>query len=71
MKIESRRPGQGGFAVLIALLLLGLMVGFVMANTGALYHLKREVKNVERRHELRWKKLSASATNAPPANLKK
>jgi hypothetical protein len=71
MIIESRRAGQGGFAVLIALLLLGLMVGFVMANTGALFHLKREVKNVERRHELRWKKISATATNVPLATVKK
>lgn len=69
MKIESST--RQGFASLIVLLLLAMMVGIVMANSGALFHLRREVKNVERRQELRSQRLNAGATNIPSVEVKR
>jgi type II secretory pathway component PulK len=60
----TRTKSRSGFAVLIVLLILALMVGFVAMNTSALFDLKREIKNVEKRQQLRWQKLDASRTNS-------
>jgi len=64
MRFAKTKPNRA-FAVLIVLLILAMMVAFVAANTTALFDLKREIKNVEKRQELRWQKLDEAKTNAP------
>jgi hypothetical protein len=64
MRITKSKKNDA-FAILIVLLILGLMVGFVTANLSALFDLKREIKNVDKRQQLRWQKLDAPRTNAP------
>ena len=63
----AKAKNNSAFAVLIVLLLLALMVAFVAANSSALFDLKREIKNIEKRQQLRWQKLDASKTNSPPS----
>ena len=65
MRITKSKPNRA-FAVLIVLMILAMMMASVAANTAALFDLKREIKNVEKRQQLRWQKLEASKTNAPP-----
>jgi type II secretory pathway component PulK len=65
MTIPKIQRRQRGFAVLIVLLILAMMVAFVMANTSSLFRLKREVKNVDKRQQLRWSRLNSTVTNAP------
>lgn len=64
MLIRTQAEGQSerGFAVLIVIVLLSLMVAFVGANIAALYNLKREVKLTDHRQQRRWAELSS--TNA-------
>jgi type II secretory pathway component PulK len=64
MRIVPQKSNRA-FAVLIVLLILAMMVAFVSANTSALFDLKREIKNVEKRQQLRWQKLDAAKTNSP------
>jgi len=64
MRISKSKPNRA-FAAIIVLLILAMMVAFVTANTRALFDLKREIKNVEKRQELRWQKLEAAKTNSP------
>ena len=64
MRFEKSKSNRA-FAVLIVLMLLAMMLAFVAANTTALFNLKREIKNVEKRQELHWQKLNAPKTNAP------
>ena len=64
MKIIPAKPNRA-FAVLIVLLILAMMLAFVAANSAALFNLKREIKNVEKRQQLHWQKLDAAKTNAP------
>jgi Tfp pilus assembly protein PilX len=56
------RQSQGGFAVLIILILLCIMVLFVMANTATLNWLGRQV-NVVDQHQTQ--RLATSSTNQP------
>ena len=65
MQIKNSK-NERGFSVLIVLMLLALMIAFVTANSKALYDLKREIKNVDKRQQLRWQHLNAAVTNAPP-----
>lgn len=62
----TRPKSNRAFATLIVLLILAMMVAFVAANSSALFDLKREIKNVEKRQQLHWQKLDAAKTNAPP-----
>jgi hypothetical protein len=62
----TKAKNNRAFSVLIVLVLLAMMVAFVSANLSALFDLKREIKNVEKRQQLRWQRLDASVTNAPP-----
>lgn len=57
------QPAQRGSAVLVLIVLLGLMVMLVAANTLTLICLRQEVRFVEKRQTER---LAASATNSPP-----
>ncbi len=57
------RPAQRGSAVLMLIVLLGLMVMLVAANTVTLNGLRQEVRLVEKRQTDR---LAVSATNSPP-----
>jgi type II secretory pathway component PulK len=70
MRLKSPRQNQSGFAALIILLILGIMLAMVMANTNALFQLKREIKNVDKRQQARWTRLNTTttATNKPLTN---
>ena len=65
MRITESK-NERAFSVLIVLMLLALMIAFVAANSKALFDLKREIKNIDKRQQLRWQHLDASVTNAPP-----
>jgi hypothetical protein len=54
------RKARGGFAVLIVLILLGIMVVFVAANTATVNWLKRQVTVVDQ-HQTR--RLALVSTN--------
>ncbi len=43
-----KRGSQGGYATLIVLALLGLVLGLAMANTRTLHHLRKEIDRMER-----------------------
>jgi hypothetical protein len=65
MRIERKSKSESGIAVLIVLALISFMVAFIAANSGALFHLKREIQLVDRRQQKRWNQLSGgAATNA-------
>ena len=57
MRILNRGRRKGGFAVLVVLMMLSFMLVFVMANSNALFQLKREVKLVDQKQQKRWEKL--------------
>jgi hypothetical protein len=72
MKIQrdhfGRGPGapgrsEGGFATFIFIVLLSIMLILVTAESGALFHLHREVKFLEQQQ---IKRLNLSPTNATP-----
>jgi type II secretory pathway component PulK len=67
MHIKTSNRDESGIAVLIVLLLLSFMLAVVMANSQALFQLKREVKLLDTRQKKRWAKLDATATNKPAA----
>ena len=55
------RAGERGFATLICIVLLAIMLILVTAESGALFHLHREVKFLEQQQ---IKRLDASQTNS-------
>ena len=55
------RQSEGGFATLIFIVLLAIMLVLVTAESGALFHLHREVKLLEQQQ---IKRLNLSQTNA-------
>jgi Tfp pilus assembly protein PilX len=59
---HQQRRGQGGSAVLVILVLLGIMLIFVAANTANLNWLRRQVNVVDQRQTQR---LAQSAANQP------
>lgn len=66
MRFQNKNKDERGFASLIVLLILAMMVAMVMANSSALFGLKREVKNVDKRQQARWSRLNATVTNGIP-----
>jgi hypothetical protein len=67
MRFEPSNKRESGIAVLLMLLLLSFMLAVVMANSQALFQLKREVKLLDTRQKKRWAALDAAATNKPVA----
>lgn len=62
MRIHSDpRRRLGASALVIVLLLISLMLAFVLANTNALFQLKREVKLLDVRQQRHW---AAAGTNS-------
>jgi type II secretory pathway component PulK len=66
MRFRKTKRGERGFAVILVLSLLVMMVAIVMANSSALFGLKREVKNADKRQQARWSRLNAAVTNSLP-----
>lgn len=58
---NSARAGERGFATFIFIVLLAIMLILVTAESGALFHLHREVKFLEQQQ---IKRLNASPTNS-------
>jgi hypothetical protein len=61
---NSARAGERGFATFIFIVLLSIMLILVTAESGALFHLRREVKFLEQQQ---IKRLNLSQTNAMSA----
>jgi hypothetical protein len=59
--LGAPRRSEGGFATLIFIVLLAIMLILVTAEAGALFHLHREVRFLEQQQ---IKRLDASQTNA-------
>jgi hypothetical protein len=59
---DPARAGERGFATFIFIVLLSIMLILVTAESGALFHLHREVKLLEQQQ---IKRLNLSQTNAP------
>jgi hypothetical protein len=62
--LGTSRRSERGMATLIFIVLLSIMLILVMAESGALFHLHREVKFLEQQQ---IKRLNLSQTNAPSA----
>ncbi len=63
--VNKRRDG---YAVILMLGLIALLLAVVAANTGSVRGLDRELKLLEKRHTARW---TSPATNTnPPAALR-
>ena len=61
---DAAHAGERGFATVIFIMLLSIMLILVTAESGALFHLHREVKFLEQQQ---IKRLNLSQTNAPSA----
>ena len=59
------RRSEVGSAVLIVLAVLALMTILAMASTRVTYHLREELRMVEKRQAQHWANV---ASNLPPAN---
>jgi hypothetical protein len=63
MTIESRKQRrEQGVAILIVLFMVSFLLMFVIANSNALFGLKREIKLVDQQQKARWAEVS-SRTN--------
>jgi hypothetical protein len=68
MKIQSAR-GDRGVAIMIVLFMVSFLLIFVMANSKALFGLKREIKLVDQKQKARWSEIN-SKTNRVSQNIK-
>ena len=59
------RRHQAGSAVLVVFILLGLMVGFLLANARALHHMKQEIRLIEQRQLRKFTIPTNHPTNGP------
>ena len=60
---SRRRNTRQGYAVIVVLALLAIMAMLVIANSRALYHLKKEVDLIEARQMKRLAQPVPAATN--------
>ena len=71
MKIRTAiavRKSQSGFAVVIMLILLAMVLGFIMANSATLSTLHKDVQRIEQRQIRRLNSLNPQiSTNTPAA----
>lgn len=59
--LRGPRRSEGGSAVFVCVALLAIMVIFITANSGALFHLRGEINLLEQQQV---KRLNTSQTNA-------
>jgi type II secretory pathway component PulK len=59
MKTKSR-AGKNGVALLIVLFLVSFLIIMVMANSNALFSLKREIKLVDQQQKARWSQMKTN-----------
>lgn len=64
MKIALRSRQEQGYAVVIMLGLISLLLVVMMANTQNVRHLGRELNHLEDRQTQHWKNFSASTNLA-------
>ena len=62
---KTRTPEQG-FAVFVVIVLLAIMASLAIGNNVALAHLQRELRLIDKRHQMRHE--SEKGTNAPPTS---
>jgi type II secretory pathway component PulK len=59
MKTKSR-AGKNGVALLIVLFLVSFLIIMVMANSNALFSLKREIKLVDQQQKTHWSQMKTN-----------
>jgi len=64
MRIVKSRGGRNGFATLIVIMMLSLMVALLSANLSGLFQLKREVRLLQKKHDNRWAGAKLKLTNS-------
>jgi hypothetical protein len=71
MRIEFRKQrGEQGVAILIVLFMVSFLLMVVIANSNALFGLKREIKLVDQQQKARWAEVSSRTNRVTqkPAN---
>lgn len=65
--MKIRRQQQQGVAMLIVLFMISFLLIFVMANSKALFGLKREIKLVDQKQKMRWAESNSKTNHSPQA----